>query len=120
MTYFLCGTIGCVSLYLLERFTTVNVIEQENMFTRSPNTVLKTTPITMVSSIISEIPPNIDIDFEMKQREFYPDKNGNNCNNTSRENAILFLNEMVTEAAKVPKIHNDNQIDSENLGLEGK
>lgn len=110
MTYFLCGTIVCVSLYLLERFTTVDVIEQENVFTRSPNAILKTAPITMVSSIINEMPPNIDIDFEMEQREFYTDKNGNGCNHLSKTNPISLSNEIVTETAKVTQIDDDSQL----------
>lgn len=120
MTYYLCGTIVCVSLYLLKRFTTVDVIEQENMFTRSPNAILKTVPITMVSTIISEMPPNKNIDYEMKQQELYLDKNGNDCNELSKTNSILLLNEIVTEAAKVTDIDNDSQMQkqSEHMVLE--
>lgn len=108
LTYYLFGTIGCVSLYLLKRYTTVNVIEQENMFTRSPNGIFKTVPITMVSSIISELPPKVDIDFEMKDRELHKDKNGGECDDEARTNAIILLNEIV--AAKMAETDNDSQL----------
>lgn len=105
MTYFLVGTIVCVSLYLLKRFTTVDVIEQENVFTKSPNAILKKTiPITMVS----ELPPNVDIDSEMKQRQL--DLNENECD-LSSSNAILMLSEIVSEAAKTPQIDDNSQME---------
>lgn len=111
MTYYLCGTIVCVSLYLLKRFTTVDVIEEENMFTRSPNAILKTVPITMVTSIISEIPPKIDIDFEMKQQEFGQDQNENGCDDESRRNAVILLNEI--NAAKMAKTDDNSQMQNQ-------
>lgn len=120
MTYFLFGTIVCVSLYLLKRFTTVDVIDQENMFTRSPNTILKTVPITMVSSVISEMTPNVDIDFEIKQHELCTiDKNGNGCNDVSKTNPISLLNEVVTEAAKVTELVNDSQMQKQSERFQG-
>lgn len=119
MTYFLCGTIMCVSLYLLKRYTTVNVIEQENMFTKSPNAIFKTVPITMVSSIIGELPPKIDIDNEMKQPELYQIKNGSECNDVSRINAITLLNEMVAAKMTETDGNNEMQSQSDQMVLEG-
>lgn len=105
MTYFLCGTIVCVSLYLLSKFTTVDVIEQENMFTRSPNAILKIVPITMVS----ELPAKLDVDFDMKQKE--PDCTANECD-ASETNSITIVTENGTEAAEILKIVNHNQIEN--------
>lgn len=119
LTYYLFGTIFCVSLYLLKRYTTVNVIEQENIFTKSPNTMFKTVPITMVSSIISELPPKVDIDFEMKDRELHKDKNRIERNNDARKNSILLLNELF--AAKMTQTDDENQmqIPSDHVVSEG-
>lgn len=100
MTYLLCGTIVCVSLYLLKKFTTVDVIEQENMFRKSPNIILKTVPITLVSVVKmdSVLPSNVDIDCEKKQED------GSGFNGASDTNAIPLSSEIVTEAAKVTEI----------------
>lgn len=110
LTYYLFGTIICVSLYLLKRYTTVNVIEQENMFTKSPNTMFKTVPITMVSSIINELPPKVDIDFEMKDRELHKDKNGNECSDEARANSIMLLNELVAAKMTQTDLNDDSQM----------
>lgn len=110
MTYFLCGTVVCVSLYLLERFTTVNVIEQESIFTKSPNAILKTVPITMVSSMIGELSPNEGGDFGMKQRESDLDENIHCCSDVSKANDILSLSEIVNEATKVTIIDQNSPI----------
>lgn len=109
-TYYMFGTIICVSLYLLQRYTTVNVIEEENMFTRSPNAVSKAVPITMVSSFISELPPKVDIDYELKNKEFLKDNKSEESdgNEEARKNAILLLNEIV--AVKISETDDDGRI----------
>lgn len=89
MTYWLFGTVICSTLYFLDRFTNVNIIEEEKTFQRSPNMISKVAPITTVSEI-TQIENIIEFGVKLGEKEH----NGN-------ENGVFLLKEVVTEATKV-------------------
>lgn len=93
MTYWLFGTIICSTIYLLDRFTNVNVIEEEKTFTKSPNSIAKVEPI-MVISELTHIEDAFDEKTEKIAVESEYDING------ISKSAVVLLSEVVTEATK--------------------
>lgn len=93
MTYWLFGTVICSTIYILERFTNISIVEEEKTFTKSPNSIAKVVPITTVSE-------STQIDDGIEVISFEKDANGNGTNGVSKARAELLLSEVVTEATK--------------------
>lgn len=95
MTYWLFGTVICSTIYILERFTNISIVEEEKTFTKSPNSIAKVVPITTVSESTQ-----IDDGIEVISFEKDVNENGNGTNGVSKASAELLLSEVVTEATK--------------------
>lgn len=93
ITYWLFGTIICSTIYFLNRFTNVDVIEEEKTFTKSPNSIAKTEPI-MVISELTQIEDAFDEKTEKIAVENEYDING------ISKSAVVLFSEVVTEATK--------------------
>lgn len=89
MIYFLLATIVCSVIFILTRYTNINVLEKDTMFTRSPH-MTKVEPITMVS----EQPPKDCNSVEVNGKGEH-EKNG-----FPKTDAVLLLNEIMTRATK--------------------
>lgn len=97
MTYWLFGMIFCSTVYFLDRFTNVKIIEEEKTFQKSPNMISKVVPITTVSEL-TQI-DNVN-EFSVKLGENDISEKENGTIGVSNANAVLLLNEVVSEATK--------------------
>lgn len=96
MTIFLPGAIICSTVYLLDRFTDLNIIEEETTFRKSPNALSKAKTITDVSYKKDEIViTSIDRDEDANEKEI--------SGSVNQGNATIFLSEIVEEATKAAK-----------------
>lgn len=96
MTYWLLGTIISTTLFILTRFTSFKILEEEDdaMFKKSPN-LAKLGVMTVANSAVqngNEMSPN------GKESELNDTQNAKNTNNI-HEGATLLLKELVSEAA---------------------
>lgn len=93
---YLLACIFCYILDLLKRFTDVDIFEEEKTFTKSPNSVTKIVPITIVDELAEK--PNGKNEMLTIKKDF--SVNDHNQNGFGRPSAVFLLTEIVTEAAK--------------------
>ncbi|XP_031629088.1 sensory neuron membrane protein 1-like, partial [Contarinia nasturtii] len=102
MTYWLLATIGCTTIFLLTRYTDINVLEKDALFTRSPQ-ISKIGPIV---TMVSEQPLKDFNGVEANEK----DQHDKNC--LPKTDAVLLVNEIVTRATSAAnKGHLQNDFD---------
>lgn len=92
MTYGLIGTVICTTVYILNRFTDIDVLEEEKAFTKSPHLISTLGSIKMVASIEDN-----RIDKKLKRNG--TDKKNEDTNGDPSIAAVLLVSEVVTKAA---------------------
>lgn len=99
MTVALFGAILCSSLYLLDKFTNVDIFESEVTFTKRPNGISK---IGTILPFTNEIAFDANKDNVLiRSIEQKVDNVGRNVTNG---NAILLFTEVVEEASRTSRI----------------
>lgn len=102
MCYWLLATIISITIFILKRFTNVNIFEKENeIFKKSPN-ISKLGVITVVGTAIKK-----DTETKTKGKENI-DANENGIDSASQAGATILLNEIIRQA--VSANHNKNQL----------
>lgn len=92
MTYGLIGTIICSTVFILNRYTDIDVLEEEKAFTKSPHLISTLGSIKMVASIEDN-----GIDKKLKRNG--TDKINKDTKGDPSIAAVLLVSEVVTEAA---------------------
>lgn len=92
------GAITCFVLFLLMRYTSVDLIEAEGTFKKSPQFISKLGEIMMVSELKPK--ENINTDENVDKDTDAVHENGNNMPSTG---AVLLLDEVVSKAVREVK-----------------
>lgn len=102
MTVSLFGAIFYSSLYLLKKFSSLNIFEVEKTFKRSPNAISKIATVLPFSTEATFRANKEDI--IMRSVEQIANENESNANNIANTNAMLLLSEVVEGASKASRI----------------
>lgn len=97
-TYGLIGTITCLTLFILIRFTDVKVLEEEKVFVRSPHLISTLGGIKVVNQAADAKSKN----GTQRNSEQKNQANANNNGNTMQVpsiDAVLLVNNVVNKAA---------------------
>lgn len=103
MTFGLFGTIICLTLFLLKRYTDVDIFEEEKAFITSSNAIPKIITVAKTNETASKTNKGIILNSSEKGKI---DGNGAKINGAANANAMLLLNEVVTEATKATNKNN--------------
>lgn len=98
LTYWLFGTVICTTLFVLHRYTNVNIFEEEeqSMFTKSPSQ----SKVGVVTNASERIPPIENNDLKtIEEKDDDVNLNEQDASNASQTGAVILLNEIVTKAA---------------------
>lgn len=111
MTVSLFGAIFYSSLYLLQKFSSVDIFEVEQTFKKSPNAISKIATVLPFSSEAA-FKANKD-DIIMSTLDQNADKIEGNFNDAANTNAMLLLSEVVEEASKASRIQQRKSVDEQ-------
>lgn len=93
MTFGLIGTIVCLTVFVLSRYTNIDVIEEEKAFTKSPQLISTLGTIKMVGQVTSKLNNGT----EKKLKENSPDVNDDSV--VPSMGTVLLVEEIVSKAA---------------------
>lgn len=98
MTIGLIGSITCLTVFIVDRFTNFNIIEEEKAFNKSPHLIS-----TLGSIAINKVTSEIDNKISKKSEQIEVNKNDEVLNGGGpmdpSMNAVLLVREVVTKAA---------------------
>lgn len=95
MTFGLIGSITCLTVFILDRFTNFNIIEEEKAFNKSPHLIS-----TLGSIAINQVTSKIDNKISKKSEQIEVNKNDEVLNGGGPStNAVLLVREVVSKAA---------------------
>lgn len=99
MTFGLFGTIICSTLFVLKRYTNVDIFEEETTFIPSSNAISKIISVAKAKETASKTNRGTILNLREK-------RNGEMINGAANANAMLMLSEVVTEATKAANTNN--------------
>lgn len=94
------------TLYLLEKFTSLNIFEDDVTFEKSPNAILKIAPISNEATFKA----NKD-EIVVRSLEQSAEENKRNVDEISNTNAMLLLSEVVEEVSKASRVRKQKEFD---------